>query len=252
MPSPRSRTVRSLNALPREGSLAERIYGDLRQRLQRGQVGADERLVDHDLAAAYGTSRMPAREALLRLVAEGHLVGTTRGFAVPRLALQDVQDIFEVRRLLEPHAAADAARHLDDVAAAALRGALQRARDAVAAGRADELALANAAFRRAWMGCVANRRLADTIDRFADQVQAVRLTTLGDPAVREVVLQGLEELADALLARDPVRTRKTLAAFNSAAQDAFVAAQLAARGTPPAATRPPLRRRARTRARAAR
>ncbi len=41
---------------------------------------------------------MPAREALLRLANEGYLVGTTRGFVTPRLGLDDIREIFEVRR----------------------------------------------------------------------------------------------------------------------------------------------------------
>jgi hypothetical protein len=56
-----------------------------------------------------GTSRMPAREALLRLTNERYLVGTTRGFVTPRLSLEDIRDIFAVRLLLEPRAAANAA-----------------------------------------------------------------------------------------------------------------------------------------------
>lgn len=92
-------TARSVSSLARADNLSERIYTDLRARLQRCAIRADERLVNVELAAAYGTSRMPAREALIRLVAEGFLVGTTRGFTVPTPSLQDIRDIFGVRRL---------------------------------------------------------------------------------------------------------------------------------------------------------
>src|SRR5689334_22856113 len=95
-PLHKARTARDVSSLPRAENLSERIYTDLRARLQRCAVQTDERLVDLELAAAYGTSRMPAREALLRLVAEGYLTGTTRGFAVPTLSLQDIRDIFGV------------------------------------------------------------------------------------------------------------------------------------------------------------
>src|SRR5215211_1822900 len=101
-----------VHQLKRQGSLRERIYADLRARLQRCEFGADARLVDVDVASTYGTSRMPVREALLQLVNEGYLVGTTRGFMVPVLTQDDIRDIFEVRKLLEPRAAAHAARDL--------------------------------------------------------------------------------------------------------------------------------------------
>ncbi len=59
------RTVQAIRSLERPDSLSERIYADLRARLQAGQVAPDERLIDIDVAEACGTSRMPAREALL-------------------------------------------------------------------------------------------------------------------------------------------------------------------------------------------
>ena len=90
----------NLTRLTKPDSLSERIYGDLRGRLQRCEIGPEDRLVDTEIAIAYGTSRMPVREALLRLANEGYLVGTTRGFTVPRLSLDDIREIFEVRRLL--------------------------------------------------------------------------------------------------------------------------------------------------------
>ncbi len=90
---------------PRE-SLSTRAYDELRERLRRGQVAPDDRLVDTEIARELVVSRMPVREALLQLVAEGYLVSTARGYRVPTLTRQDVTEIFEVRRLLEPRAAA--------------------------------------------------------------------------------------------------------------------------------------------------
>ena len=57
--------------LIRQGSLGERVYLELRERLQRCEIGPDQRLVDVEIAATYGVSRMPARVALLRLANEG-------------------------------------------------------------------------------------------------------------------------------------------------------------------------------------
>ncbi|WP_353038913.1 GntR family transcriptional regulator [Mesorhizobium sp. M1300] len=44
-----------------------------------------QKLVDVDIAARLGISRMPVRDALMQLVHEGYLVGTTRGFTLPTL-----------------------------------------------------------------------------------------------------------------------------------------------------------------------
>ncbi len=128
-------------------------------------LGVDERLFHLEVAETYGTSRMPARDALLRLANEGYLVGTTRGFMAPTLSLEDVREIFEVRRLLEPQAIAGVAREIDS---AAVEELLNTLRAEYADEDGDEMMQANMAFRRAWLGRVRNKRLADTICAPAD------------------------------------------------------------------------------------
>jgi DNA-binding GntR family transcriptional regulator len=207
--------------LAKPDSLSERIYGDLRRRLQRCEIGPDDRLVDTEIASAYGTSRMPVREALLRLANEGYLVGSTRGFVLPRLTAEDIRDIFEVRRLLEPQADGNAARDLDEAGRRDLTVALEEAREAAAADDPDRLILANIRFRGAWLAAVRNTRLAETIARFVDHVQAVRLGTLADPATRRVVLKGLEGLHDAFMKRDARAATARMAAFMKEAERAY-------------------------------
>lgn len=227
--------------LAKPDSLSERIYADLRERLQHCDIGPEDRLVDTEIANAYGTSRMPVREALLRLANEGYLVGTTRGFMVPRLTLEDIGDIFEVRRLLEPRAAANAARDLDTATAKALGAAIAEARLAAQADDVDRLIAANIRFRAAWLGAVRNARLANTIARFVDHVQTVRLGTLRDPVTRKVVADGLEGLYDAFVRRDPEAASRRMSTFMAAAEQAFFAVRKAELeredGPPPPASR---------------
>ena len=219
------RTVQAIRSLERPDSLSERIYADLRARLQAGQVAPDERLIDIDVAEACGTSRMPAREALLRLVSEGYLVRTTRGFAVPTLSATDVRHLFEVRRMLEPQAAASAVADFGDKDMAALGAALARARRAAAAGSAEEMIAANMDFRAAWLARVANPRLVDAISRFIDHAQIVRLKTLNDPRSQRAALAGLAGLHDAFAARDRDQVRRRMEAFLLAAERAYEATQ---------------------------
>jgi len=234
--------------LTKPASLRERITADLRAQLQGGRISPEDRLVDVDIAARYGTSRMPVREALVHLVSEGYLVGTTRGFAVPRLSPEDIRDIFEVRRLLEPRAAANAARDLDSDGEQALASALAKARRAVAEDDAEAMIEANITFRGAWLGAVRNRRLARTIARFVDHAQVVRLDTMRRAETRRVVVEGLEQLFDAFRRRDSVAAADRMANFMAQAEAAFFAARTAelAREAEPAEARAvrPARRRA--------
>ena len=216
-----TRKTGSVTPLSRHGNLSDRIYAELRQRLQRMPLGPDDRLLDLEVAAAYGTSRMPARDALLRLANEGYLVGTTRGFVVPVLSLDDVREIFQVRRLLEPAAIASVAKQIDAAAMAELTKALQRARRAALNNDGEEMTLANMAFRDTWLSRVGNKRLAATIARFVDHVRTVRINTLGSAETRQVVVDGMERLHAALAKRDSAQARQRMMDFMTAAERAY-------------------------------
>jgi len=207
--------------LARPANLSDRIYSELRLRLQRQPMRPDERLLDLEVAAAYGTSRMPARDALLRLVNEGYLVGTSRGFAAPALSLDDIREIFEVRRLLEPQAIASVATTMDQATLDQLTQALHRAQAAAKQDDGEEMVLANMAFRAAWLSHVTNRRLAATIGRFVDHVQTVRLNTLSNAQTRQIVLDGLVQLHQALVQRDQPLVHERMTAFMREAERAF-------------------------------
>lgn len=207
----------------RPNSLREQIREQIRRQLQHGELGTEDKLVDVDIANRLGVSRMPVREALLQLVNEGYLVGTTRGFVVPKLTLQDITDIFEVRKLLEPRAAANAAKHLSAEGEATLRAATERARIAHKARDYDELAFANMQFRQTWLAAEPNWRMAATISRFADQVQTVRMRTLHDPKTQDIVIEGLERLLDAFSRRDAEAVAARMGEFIAAAEARFFA-----------------------------
>lgn len=207
----------------RQTTLTETIYTEIRARLRRGEVGPDDRVLDYEIADEFDCTRMPVRQALLRLVNEGYLIGTTRGFVVPALTSDDVHEIFEVRRLLEPSAAASATASLDRTLDDALKRAYQQARKACDKNDNEAMIEANIAFRDAWLGAVQNMRLQDTIRRFADHAQQVRLGTLRDHATQKIVVDGMKELLDGFLERNPRKVNMAMTAFITQAEQRYFA-----------------------------
>ena len=203
-------------------NLVETIYSDLRLRLQRSEVSPSDRLVDTEIADSYGISRMPAREALLRLVSEGYLIGTTRGFAVRELSLSDISGLFEVRRQLEPRAAASAARDMTPDIEAALTVAIGRIDQTLSDGNIPGLLAANVDFRNTWLRAVTNPHMAATISRFMDYFQSVRLGTFADPSVASRYIDGLSAIHRAFLAHDPLAVHDRMTLFMFAAEEAYL------------------------------
>lgn len=193
----------------RKPKLRERVYDIVRERIQMGHIRLEDRLVDHDIACELHVSRMPVREALMQLTNEGLLEGTARGFILRRYTLTQMGEIFEIRTLLEPPAAASASLHAQAKGLAEMGLALEKAQQARTIGDIDEFMRDNARFRWAWLTMVPNRQLADAIARYIDHAQVVRLMTMDDPDVRQIILDGMQGLYQAFLSGDAelVRSR---------------------------------------------
>lgn len=203
-------------------NIVDAIYADLRLQLQRSVISSEDRLVDTAVAARYGVSRVPAREALLRLVAEGYLVGTTRGFALRELSLEDISNLFELRRQLEPRAAANAARDMTPDIEGDLNDAMGRIKSAVAKNEMPVLLDANIDFRNAWLKAVRNRHLAETVARFINYFQSVRLDSFADTDMVKHYIDGLSRIHAAFVARDPVAASEYMMLYMFAAEEAFL------------------------------
>jgi DNA-binding GntR family transcriptional regulator len=192
----------ALGVLNRAPPLAEQIYAMVRRRLRSGALPSGERLVEASLARAFGVSRSPVREALARLAADGLLEAGDNGFSVPVPTLASMEEIFDVRRLIEPPAASRAAAGMNEPAAERLRAAVELARHAQAAGERTAFLEANYLFRSVWVARLANSRLREVILRFDDQAGTVRCVTLADGAARREALDLLEEGLEAFAAKN--------------------------------------------------
>jgi DNA-binding GntR family transcriptional regulator len=93
---------------------AARVHAALRQAIIDGEFVPGERLRAEALAERFGTSRTPVREALLLMEREGLVeVSPNRGAMVRPFDSADLTDLYEVRAVLEPYAAARAATRID-------------------------------------------------------------------------------------------------------------------------------------------
>jgi DNA-binding GntR family transcriptional regulator len=92
-------------AAARLPSLAEVAYQQVRDAILSGALEAGQPLGQEDIASRIGTSRVPLREALQRLDAEGLvMLRPRRGYVVTSLDPHEIKDIFEIRMMLEERA----------------------------------------------------------------------------------------------------------------------------------------------------
>lgn len=82
-------------------SLGESVASELRLQIIRGTIPPDEVLSENRIAADFGLSRSPVREALRTLAAEGLLELERMGAVVRGLDARDRKELYDVRYLIE-------------------------------------------------------------------------------------------------------------------------------------------------------
>ncbi|WP_334174318.1 GntR family transcriptional regulator [Pseudoxanthobacter sp.] len=124
-----------------------RVYREMRAALLQGRFRPGEVLTVRGLAEMLGTSPMPVREAIRRLVGDGSLELLKSGSArVPVLTLQRFDELTDVRAVLEGHAAARAAEQMESAAFAAIRASNEHLDRLFTAGDIPALVNANKDF----------------------------------------------------------------------------------------------------------
>ncbi|HWK93277.1 MAG TPA: GntR family transcriptional regulator [Luteimicrobium sp.] len=135
----------------------QRVARVLRDQIVVGERAPGSRLVERDLADELGVSRVPVREALRLLVAEGLVTPRPRTWAVVRTFTDDdVDDLLDVRAALEGLAARRAAEHRDPARLQALDDALAAEDDAADRGDAAAARRAAADFHEALLAAAGN------------------------------------------------------------------------------------------------
>lgn len=118
-------------------SLKDQSTELLRSYILNGRIPPGTKLAERELADLLGVSRMPARDALMDLEREGLVVSRPNGRYVIKLRPQDIEQLFEVRLVLERLAVSAAASNCSEQNCAALRANLEEMAAAIAANDRD-------------------------------------------------------------------------------------------------------------------
>ena len=152
-------------------NLQDQLYQRIRESLLAGRFQPGERLKIRDLAAEWGTSPMPVRAALQRLVAEGALEGEPqRSVRVPPMTRERYQNIFQVRLGLEGLAVELATPRLTPANLAELRDCVVRMDQAIEQRQVQAYLNANSQFHLLLYSACGNPVLLRSIESLWLQV----------------------------------------------------------------------------------
>ena len=175
-------TVEARSITPLEkANLRERVLRALRAAIISGELTPGEVYSAPSLAATFGVSATPVREAMLDLAKENLVVVVpNKGFRVTVVDEEQLDQITAIRRLLEPPVVAEVT---DLIPAEDFAGLRQLAQEIVDGARAGDLAQyteADREFHLRLLGYSGNQRLVDLVAELRGQTRLVGLASLLD------------------------------------------------------------------------
>ncbi len=152
--------------------LRQSVYEALVELVVGGRLGPGEHLIETDLARQLGVSRQPVREALHRLEAEGWVdLRPNQGAFVHVPTDHEVDELLDVRELLEVQTARLAARGANAAGVARLRAIWEADEPMAASGDAEQIVAANTEFHAELARLAGNAVLADLADIVSRRVR---------------------------------------------------------------------------------
>lgn len=207
-------------------SAADHAYEFIRGEILSGRFAGGARLREERLVEMCGVSRTPVREALRRLEVEGFIETEPRqGARVTQWTWQEIEEVFELRAVLESHGAALAARHVTAVQLEALRRNAEDIEDAYAArdsSFAAQFIKANAAFHEGILTAAQRPRLTQMVAQLALPPTIFRTLGLYDDVSIQRSMAQHRDLIAALEAGDVNWARAIMEAHLRAAKQTII------------------------------
>ena len=168
-----------------------------------GLAKPGDRLPETELAEALQVSRGPVREALQMLAREGWVeVRPRHGAIVRRRSTRELEELLEVRRILEVNAVRLAARDATSEQRAELKRLLREAHKAARGKNLDDLLRANQLTHDAFTHICANSALDEIVHSLGRRLRwYTRRPSIGERAL--AVLEEHEQIAAAIFAYNP-------------------------------------------------
>jgi len=189
------------NSIP----VREMAYEFLKSSVLSGHFNPGERLTEEHLAKKLGVSRTPVREALHKLESEGLIKPLeTRGFIVSRDSKDEVEELFELRAILEGYALRIISERISEEDLKQLGRLIAGAEDGLRRKRMEEVFKWNTKFHDTLHGIVVDKkRLHRLLVNIRKYVLRYRMDTLQYPDGGKRAVDGHRKILLALRLKDP-------------------------------------------------
>jgi len=180
-------------------SKKEFIYREVKEQILSLKARPDTVLKEEDVALAYGVSRTPVHEALQQLKQEGFLEQVKKvGYLIKPLSISDLQEIIQIRSVLEGYAARLTTVNQDEKIFARLQKINEKARIYLKNNDLTNFFRNSSDFHGIIYQGSKNQRLSTLIDSLRDSFLRYRRILLKIPEMPEVQIKDHEEMLAAM------------------------------------------------------
>ena len=183
--------------------LGQEVYAALKESIVTGELKANQRLIEENLAAEMGASRTPVREAIQKLESEDFVTKLPKGgFIVRPLTAQDIEEVFGILSVLESYAAYLTTLHLSEKILQRLEDASQKFDDALREKDPEKLAKLNMAYHDVIYKGSGSKMLYELIYRLRDYFYRYRRVLLDLPDMASISSREHRAVFEAMRDRD--------------------------------------------------
>ena len=183
----------------------ERTYQHLKSNILSGHFNPGERLTEEHLARKLGVSRTPIREALHKLESEGLIKSlVTRGFIVSRDSKDEMEELFDIRAILEGYLMRMICETVSEETLGQLDQFIEKAEEALGQKKIEEVFEWNTQFHDTLHSLVQNKqRFHQMMVNIRKYVLRYRKDTLRYPDGGKRTIEGHRKIMMSLRLRDP-------------------------------------------------
>ncbi len=186
--------------------LRDEVYTSLKEAILTGEVVPGERLSIGRLLKDIRLSHTPIREALLKLEQEGFVSRLpTGGFIASQLSRKDIEEILDIRCLLESYAVGFAIGQASERDIVALETNVKESTSYLRKKRIDQVSRLNTDFHHQLCRFCRNERLLALLTDLNEKFFQYRSAILGVPALAQVSVDQHKKMIDALKKKDSVK-----------------------------------------------
>lgn len=201
----------TLGRIAKPASLAEIAYNTLRESIFSFKLMPGTIYNEMAVAGDLGLSRTPVREALLRLSTQGLINFLPRkGFEVARYTRKDVEEIFELRQLIESAVLRKITQKITDKEIAKLEQELSMQRKAAEENDAFTFMDSDRVFHNLLCDYADNSRLMNIVENFQDLCHLMGTQALESNGRMPRAIAEHEVIVQAIREKDPEKTARSM------------------------------------------